>query len=73
MRNPFKLVRFYFLNDRWSRETLRRWKKEGRIPEDYSGSLSAIAFWVELEESKREREPISNERKSRNTGLHPDR
>jgi len=70
-RNPLKLLRFYLLNDKWSRETLRRWKREGRIPKDYNGSLSAIAFWVELEESKRE--PISNERKSRNTGLHPDR
>ena len=59
MNKLFRLLRFYYLNDRWARETLRRWKKEGRIPKDYYGSLRGIAFFVEAqyenENEKRQR------------------
>ena len=57
--NIFRIVRFYYLNDRWERSTLRRWKREGRIPKNYCGSLTAIAPWVELEEIQRQEQSQS--------------
>jgi hypothetical protein len=45
--NPIQKIIFYFSNSKWERKTLRRWKSEGRIPEDYCGTLRDISFWVE--------------------------
>jgi hypothetical protein len=45
--NPVQTIVFYFSNSKWERKTLRRWKSERRIPEDYCGPLRDIAFWVE--------------------------
>ena len=43
-------ILFYVNNPgRWSRDTLRRWKKEGRIPWDYCGDLRSISYSVEME------------------------